>query len=828
MTLTKPQPASTESLASTQSAAESACQRIAPLWPLTHFVAANPFLGMTESSFHEASSKMEKLVPGGMQMPLCYHVGLIEEGKILPDDIAAAIAKADETLPKEWLSGVHDLSLENFLHAIQTPSEPGGQVLTIAAAVDQQIQSNWSSRMVELISDFCAAYYDENQSAWRSPWKHLPLYHAWREMALLDATPEVWGINGFRNWLEETPEEPLEAIHSALSQLGVTGEYQADFLHAQLLTLPGWAGRIQYQARELAMAGQTDDSLLHLLAIRLTCDAALASLLADPAMVEKAIGSLPLINRSASRTVALSTIAQFAQEQAWQRRLIPQLASSKSATPTGNVPAPTVQAFFCIDVRSEVFRRAIESTSSKVETHGFAGFFGLPIEYIPFGRAAGGSQCPVLLSPSFQIREVPQGEEIENQTAMLRKKGIVERIKFSWNAIKSSAISSFSFVETAGLLFGPRLLGDSFLQKSNKDKTRHNCGPTIDIDGDTGISLEDRIAVARGALGHMGLTKKFAEIVLLCGHGSETKNNPYGSGLDCGACGGHTGEANARVAAAILNDPQVRAELSGHGIEIPESTRFVPGLHNTTTDEVALFDVCGLEKTHGTALAELEEILAEAGRKARAERASLLGLDPGTSGFHQKVFSRSKDWAQVRPEWGLAGNAAFVAAPRSRTKNADLSGRVFLHHYNHGDHDDLSTLELIMTAPLVVANWINLQYYGSTVNNKAFGSGDKVLHNLVGAEGVCLGNSGDLQTGLPLQSLHDGKKWIHEPVRLHAFIEAPKECIDQVMEKHESIRTLVNGGWLLLFAIEGEGALIQEYVPKFGWKNASQSGLSGK
>jgi uncharacterized protein YbcC (UPF0753/DUF2309 family) len=244
----------------------------------------------------------------------------------------------------------------------------------------------------------------------------------------------------------------------------------------------------------------------------------------------------------------------------------------------------------------------------------------------------------------------------------------------------------------------------------------------------------------------------------------------------------------------------------------------VAGLHNTTTDEVSLFDVDDLPDSHRALLKNLQANLAEAGRRARTERATLLGLDPGASSLHRDVLGRSKDWAQVRPEWGLAGNAAFVAAPRGRTEHADLGGRVFLHHYRHGDHEDLATLELIMTAPLVVANWINLQYFGSTVNNKVFGSGDKVLHNLVGAEGVCLGNSGDLQTGLPIQSVHDGKTWIHEPLRLHAFIEAPRECIDTVLKKHESIRELVDGGWLLLFAIDPADGQLFQHHPGRNWK----------
>ncbi|MDP1591024.1 MAG: Na-translocating system protein MpsB, partial [Prosthecobacter sp.] len=159
---------------------------------------------------------------------------------------------------------------------------------------------------------------------------------------------------------------------------------------------------------------------------------------------------------------------------------------------------------------------------------------------------------------------------------------------------------------------------------------------------------------------------------------------------------------------------------------------------------------------------------------------------------------------------------AFIAAPRERTRHLNLQGRVFLHNYNHSADTTKSTLELIMTAPMVVANWINLQYYASMVNNRLWGSGNKVTHNVVGTFGIQQGNGGDLQAGLPLQSVHNGETWMHEPVRLSVLIEAPRSDIDAVIAKHESVRQLVENGWLHLFAIE-EGNVILRKQPRVGW-----------
>ncbi|MBU2862067.1 DUF2309 domain-containing protein, partial [Acidithiobacillus ferrooxidans] len=230
-------------------------------------------------------------------------------------------------------------------------------------------------------------------------------------------------------------------------------------------------------------------------------------------------------------------------------------------------------------------------------------------------------------------------------------------------------------------------------------------------------------------------------------------------------------------------------------------------LHDTTTDEVMLFDTDDLPATHANDLAHLRQWLADAGELTRMERATLLGTaSQAPEVVTRDMRRRTRDWAEVRPEWALAGNAAFIAAPRQRTRGVDLEGRAFLHDYDWQKDVGFSTLELIMTAPMVVANWINMQYYGSMVDNLRFGSGNKVLHNVVGGSiGVLEGNGGDLRVGFALQSLHDGNRWIHEPVRLNVLIEAPQAEIDSIISRHVLVRALVDNGWLHLFQIDDDG-----------------------
>jgi uncharacterized protein YbcC (UPF0753/DUF2309 family) len=243
----------------------------------------------------------------------------------------------------------------------------------------------------------------------------------------------------------------------------------------------------------------------------------------------------------------------------------------------------------------------------------------------------------------------------------------------------------------------------------------------------------------------------------------------------------------------LLNDTDVRLALAARGIHIPNDTLFIAAVHNTTTDEIDLCDVQQLPSSHADDLAEIQKWLQEAGQLSRMERCPRLGASNA-----EQVLRRSRDWAEVRPEWGLAGNAAFIVASRSRTTGLDLGGRTFMHSYEHRLDPELKVLELIMTAPMVVTNWINMQYYASAVDPVAFGSGNKVIHNVVGQFGVLQGNGGDLMTGLPWQSVHDGKQFQHEPLRLLVLIEAPRTALEQMIEKHALVRNLVSNGWICL------------------------------
>ncbi len=785
---------------------DQACSRIAPAWPLDRLLAVNPLWGNIDSTFFEAASAVAASSGARLFLPRAWYRERFEAGEFSREDLAAAIAATHSTL-----------RVEELVRLLGVPEAAAERRLRVMDVVDQSRDPwrdvTWREFVVQSTSQWCASWFDEGQAVSR-PDPSRGLYEGWLDYARLDRAPSL--LMGFREWRSEAarlPEDPRQAIAEALDELDLAPEWKEGYLVGLLQDVLGWASWCAYRRWTARLAGDDDDSILELLAIRLSWERILLS--AGGASLalrwQRAMSAWPGIDSSAASMQEPERLFLSALERGWQRRMAASLVATFESEAEEIAVDARAERFatvaFCIDVRSEVMRRALESTDPGLRTIGFAGFFGLPVDYLALGADRARPQLPGLLAPKLRLVDQPADASLE-----ARRHRRLDLAK-AWKSVRTGAVTAFPFVEAFGPFYAKRLFGETFgasgtlvddgLHDREKDGVRPRLAAGVD---GSELPVAARADLASGVLKAMGLTREFARVVALVGHGSSTCNNPHAAGLDCGACGGQSGEVNARAAAALLNDVDVRAALAERGIVVPATTRFVAGLHDTTTDDVRLFELDDVPASHAADVARLQQRLALAGKLARRERAPRLGLDiADDEALHEALRSRANNWAQVRPEWALAGNAAFVIAPRRRTRGVNLGGRVFLHDYRHEDDVDGSVLELLLTAPMVVTHWINMQYYASTVDNLRYGSGDKTLHNVVGGHiGVFEGNGGDLRIGLAMQSLHDGERWMHDPLRLSVFVEAPLEAIDRVIAKHETVRRLVENGWLHLFALEPE------------------------
>lgn len=779
--------------AALDAAAEAATRAIPPVWPLTSSVAVNPFLGQTAERLATAGARLARVAGTAVTMPRSWYLQKIATAQITDDDLGEALAFAPP--------GLRPADVAALKAAAAAPAPSPKALPTIADLAAEVSGIDWPGLIAERIGAWAAAYFDDGQALWAAP-RGTGAYAAWRAVATHDLTPETIGLSGFAAHVAGTPESARDAIARATARLELCDAALPTYFHQLLMTLVGWGQVARYKLWQAELAGRTDDTTTDMLAIRLIWEEVLYERYAG-----KIAGSWAFVRHehatpvTATADLVVDEILQEAAERAEQRRLA---ATFDLPPPKPSDSRPALQAAFCIDVRSEVFRRALEGVDPNIQTLGFAGFFGIFAAHRRFASDVVELRLPVLLNPTVSTCSGGPHDAADDL-----KSRFSARATRAWRRFKLAAVSSFAFVEAMGPVYVAKLVRDTLGMDA----------PPVPNDPaprpDPALPLETKLAGAEMVLRAMFLTENYARLIVLAGHGASVVNNPFASALHCGACGGYSGEVNARLLAALLNDRDVRKGLMERGLVIPDDTLFVGALHDTTLDEVTLYDADHPSPAHAEDLNKARAWFSAAGKVTRGERALRLPRAENES----QVAARSRDWAEVRPEWALAGCKAFIAAPRKRTAGRSLEGRAFLHdfHWQKDKARGYGVLELIMTAPVVVASWISLQYYGSTVAPQLFGSGNKLLHNVVGGIGVVEGNGGVLRTGLPWQSVHDGERYVHDPLRLSVCIEAPRDAMTDILRRHEGVRALFDNHWLHLFQIDEAGRLAWRYAGNLEW-----------
>ena len=811
---------------SIEKACIAACEAIAPSWPLDRAIAVNPYWKRIQSPLCEVAARMAVLGNISVFPARNYMLDAWNSGRIQKQHL-------DFALKELFVQQGIKLTYQECINGLNQPLDIDHLPLLIDLLDDdpnRHKRLSWRQAITHQVSQVCATYFDENQAEWR-PNRGVGLYDFWRETLTHDhGIGLLMGLPDLAKHLQKLPLSANEAEIWVIQKLGLPESVWASYLEAVLLTVNGWASWCAYLNWQAVLKGEADQNLRELLAIRLAWGLILLEA-KDQSSAENAFFRLKNqwaeaddFFEKARQILYIDQVWQRALEVGYQGNLAKALNNHDQFQP---FITPDVQAAFCIDVRSERMRRVLETLDPRVHTKGYAGFFGLPIAYSPLGTSLERPQLPGLLPPTMHVREQVQHADkklAENENlAAISSRHLQFHLSSQWDSVSRWPNSVFSFVEAAG--FGyvnklrqwlnpaskPRVNGD---KAGIKSKYRELIRPVL-----SGVSDEERIALAIKIIKSLSLGNKIAPIVLLVGHASQSANNAHSSSLDCGACCGQSGEVNVRLLASLLNDEKVRKGLEMQALHIPKSTTFVAAIHNTTTDEIEVFDQDFLRPETLNLWNRLMPVFEQAGDLVRRERAAKLNLDEKT-GQNELLYAfrqRANDGAQTRPEWGLAGNAAFIIADRARTARLKLDGRVFLHEYNAFEDVDGSLLEQLMTAPMLVTHWINWQYHASSCDPLNMGSGNKLLHNIVGSHiGVFEGNGGDLRIGLSKQSLHDGKAWIHEPLRLTVVIDAPASSIERVISKHSLVQQLVHHGWIHLWRFDELG--LMEYHPS-GWKS---------
>lgn len=765
------------SLEQYRDALSSATDAIAPVWPLDKWIAVNPWWGQKHQPIEQVSQALSRRAGQAMTMPAEFYRNAWESGRITPQDLQQALSQ-----------GGYAYTQQSLVSYLATPPKP---VTPLRSAWDTLAGHDG----FEPLAESCASYFDHHQQRWASQ-AGDSLYHFWKRAAQHDLR---WP-KAQRQALQALPDDPQAVMDQIAADWALTPEAFEVLSHTLLLRVNGWASWCQgigwHTVHQKPVAGITQLAAMVL------------------AWEWLAVHQLDVNQRRdwvaqwSSQEAATSTNEalwcwQHAYELGYQRALANTLATP-SAEPAST---PKVQAAFCIDVRSERFRRHLEQAAPTVATLGVAGFFAMPVADAATGPERAQPRVPGLLKPTYRVGSLqPQQRGIQRYQKESQRQSV--------RHAKYVPLSTFTLVETTGIAWGWKLIKDSLRKQATVPQCEAPAGLFHTYDGEP-ITRHEKIALAKNLLTLLGAPK--ASLLVLVGHDSQSENNPHHAGLTCGACGGQGGGMNARVAAALLNDPEVQQAVRQADVALPSPFHVLAATHCTLTDRVHVHREELMPAVLEDALAEFDSGVRVAGEATRLERAPALGVDDTDHIERLKTLAmRGADWSQPRPEWGLVNNAALILAPRARTQGKVLDGRTFLHDYHPEQDSDGSVLEGLMMAPMLVASWINLQYYASTVVPGLYGAGNKLLHSVVGGHvGVIEGNSPQLRIGLPEQSLRDGEKLHHEPLRLTVVIDAPKARIEAIIERQPVVADLINHRWLWLTRM-GEGGL-ERYSPE-GWE----------
>ena len=732
----------------------------------------------------------------------------------LNSNLQQAMQKSWEKIPPLW-------PLKNFIavNPLKGLEDlPFDVALAAAQRYFQQQDLPWQMQTINRITiKWLQVFCDTGQATITMPQRQLGFLPAIRQLIRFDK--EICVCRASRQWLSDLPAAPQAIIAHCLLQLNIPTASHAEFMTLQLTALPGWAAYIQYLT---SWAGAVENQLQHpitqaeYLAFRL-----MLVCLIWPAGKDLLSWHAAATAQAAPRPVLAQIVAA---EKAYREPLLANIAANLAATVNKVDKLADAQLVFCIDVRSEPMRHAIEAAGN-YETFGFAGFFGLPVQIENIVTKQSFSACPVLLQPVHTVLEKPAYMQERCKNGY----GIIIKLQSLYQALKYNFTTPFVMVETLGLVSGMWMLGRTFaptlafkLKQKLGKKLQQHVPMRVDV---SAIAFADQCAYAASVLKIMGLVENFAPLVVFCGHGSQVANNSFASALDCGACGGRHGGSNAQILADILNDPNVRTELKKEGLFIPEQTFFMAAEHNTTTDDIELYKH-NVPAEFGMQMQKLQAALQQAKHHNNKWRSAAFTPKVPCSDTFTHTARRSHNWAEVRPEWGLAGNAAFIVGPRSLTRSLHLAGRAFLHSYDWtkdysydwASNNRAPLLTTILTAPMIVAQWINCQYLFSTVDNVAFGAGSKVTENITGKIGVMQGNASDLMHGLPLQSVFASDTVpYHQPVRLATIVYAPKFFLDSIIASSALLQQLFANQWLALYCIQPDTKQIYQLEASLQW-----------
>ncbi len=490
---------------------------------------------------------------------------------------------------------------------------------------------------------------------------------------------------------------------------------------------------------------------------------------------------------------------QDAFEWSYYDNVIAGLSSKFNSPNIIETKKSSFQSVFCIDERECSIRRHIEYISPTCETYGAPGFFGVEFYFKQEGAKFIDKLCPAPVTPKYLI--------MESMVNTVHEKDIMfsptsHQLFFGFFAnLYLGLISIWKFFQ---IIFMPKMsvsISDAYshttknsklsIENKSLDQRVHNLQIGFTVD-----EMSIRVEVF---LRNIGLVDNFAPIVYLMAHGSSSANNPHHGAHDCGACSGRPGIVNARVFCGMANHSKVREQLVDKGINIPETTVFIPAMHDTASDIIGYYDDENMTPSqhdiHKKNQQDFEKAL-DLNAKERSRRFASIDTNQDIRKIRKAIYDRSVSLYEPRPELGHGTNSLAIIGRRDITRGLFLDRRSFLNSYDYRTDIDGKLLANVMAPIGVVCGGINLEYYFSRVDNIKLGCGTKLPHNVMGCLGVANSVDGDLRPGLPWQMVEP-----HDPVRLLVIVEHYPDTVHKVIMSNESMYEWYKNEWFHIMAL---------------------------
>jgi uncharacterized protein YbcC (UPF0753/DUF2309 family) len=778
--------------------------------PLKDFVHHNTLHGFQHLPFEAALRTARTIFGYKTSLSLDEYRDQYAEGKISESAIYQIITKEKgEKYLEFWLD---KLKNKNF------PNDTEARIGAVRNHWKEVYQIDLDSMVQPILFRLLCSYLDQGIAIWRFPLENKGFLESVYELEK-NGMSSIFKTKRIRS-LFLSKELSLSGLLEML--VGDESLYE-QYIFDQQFSHQGWSGMVSVIENLPETLLETRNiTLLDL--IKLECFLELDAIASRMDKKWKSLSEslmhqpIPLFSE-VPQTEYFETLNlwQKAFEWTYYEPILHVLQENKRDFKTPQAFQKSFQAIFCIDDRECSYRRYLEVHDTKCETFGTPGFFGVEFFFKPIEGKFYTKVCPAPVTPKYLIKEEGMERKMEVDAHFS---------KHSHNFISGWFIAQTLGFWSAFRLFlnifkpsmGP-MVSHSFKHMDSASKLSVEHEGEFENGLQVGFKIEEMVDRVENVLKSIGLVNNYAPLVYVIGHGASSINNPHYAAYDCGACSGRAGSVNARVFAAMVNKTEVRDQLALRGLIIPDDTRFVGALRDTTRDEITFYDIETLDVKqlafHQSNLPNFEEA-SKRNAKERSRRFESIDTDLSVNDIHKKILQRSVSLFEPRPELNHATNALCIVGKRELTKGIFLDRRSFLNSYDAKIDPEGNILLGILNAAVPVCGGINLEYYFSRVDNQKLGAGSKLPHNVMGLFGVANGIDGDLRPGLPNQMIE-----VHDPIRLLMVIEQKAEMVLNVIKRNHSTYQWIENGWVLIATIDPENCSISifyngemvEYTP---------------